>query len=483
MDANQLSRLVESLVSQPTETEWVEFKRNFHSPEEIGEAISALSNSACLLNKPYAYLVFGVEDGTHAIVGTTFKAKSHKIGREDLEVWLCNMLLPRIDFESYEFNYNEGIHISLYKIPATERVPVKFQRKAHVRVGSTTQLLERYPDKESKIWRNAPNSHYELLIAKDHLNGSDITQLLSTETFFDLMKTPYPQTTEAVIERLIKEKLVTQREGYFAITNVGAILFAKDLRQFDNLNRKAVRVIVYDGKNKINTLRDQIGQKGYAFGFIGLIDWINGQLPANEEIGRVLRREVRMYPELAIRELVANAIIHQDFNQQGAPMVEIYSDRIEISNAGIPLINTDRFIDEYQSRNDILADIMRRMGFCEEKGSGLDKVIFQNEMYQLPAINITVQENRTIVAMYAYKTLNDTDKSDKIRACYQHACLKWVSNEKMTNQSLRERFKIDEHNAAIASRIIKDTIDAGLIKDENPENNSRKYAKYVPYWA
>ena len=113
----------------------------------------------------------------------------------------------------------------------------------------------------------------------------------------------------------------------------------------------------------------------------------------------------------------------------------------------------------------------------------MDKVIFNNELYQLPPINILVQQNRTVVTLYSYKTLSELDKAEKIRACYQHACLKYVSNDKMTNQSLRERFKIEDQNAAIASRIIKDTIDAGQIKEDNPESNSRKYKKYVPIWA
>lgn len=72
---------------------------------------------------------------------------------------------------------------------------------------------------------------------------------------------------------------------------------------------------------------------------------------------------------------------------------------------------------------------------------------------------------------------------EKIRACYQHACLKYVSNEKMTNQSLRERFKIQDHNYSIASRIIRDAIEEGVLKEDDPTNKSRKYASYIPFWA
>ena len=126
---------------------------------------------------------------------------------------------------------------------------------------------------------------------------------------------------------------------------------------------------------------------------------------------------------------------------------------------------------------------MRRMGFCEEKGSGMDKVIFQNELYQLPPINIIVAEQQTRVTMYSYKPLSDLSKNEKIRACYQHACLKYVSNEKMTNQTLRERLKINDQNAAIASRIIRDALSAKVVKEEDAENKSRKYASYLPFWA
>ena len=207
-------------------------------------------------------------------------------------------------------------------------------------------------------------------------------------------------------------------------------------------------------------------------------------MPSNEEIGKALRKTVRMYPELAIRELVANALIHQDFCERGTgPMVEIFCDRIEIANPGKPIITTMRFIDEYQSRNEILASLMRRLGICEEKGSGIDKVIFQVEVFQLPAPEFQAKEKHTIVILYSFQKLNEMQRNDKVRACYQHCCLKYVSNQKMTNQSLRERFKIDARNSATASRIIADTMGENLIKYDDPENVSRKYAKYIPYWA
>ncbi|MBE6414820.1 MAG: transcriptional regulator [Verrucomicrobiaceae bacterium] len=481
MNETELILCLNSLVNTPYETECIEFKQNFHSAEEIGERISGLSNSACIHGEPRGYLVFGVEDKTHKITGTSFRAKSHKKDKEDLENWLINRLSPKIDFNVYEFDYEQGKHISMYIIPAAKDQPVEFNRQGYIRINSSNRKINDFPDKQAKIWRKKATP-FEKEIAKNHLSASDVINLLSTETYFDLMKLPYPTNQRSVIDKLIEENLVLKSDDY-AITKMGALLFAKNLKEFDSLARKSVRVIVYKGKNKIETQREQVGTKGYALGFAGLVDWINGQLPANEEIGKVLRTESRMYPEVAIRELVANALIHQDLNEKGFPMIEIYSDRIEISNPGKPLISLERFIDSYQSRNEVFADLMRRLGFCEEKGSGLDKVVFQNELYQLPPINVTCTDNRTTVAIYSYKTLNNLDKNEKIRACYQHACLKYVSNEKMTNQSLRERFKIDNQNSAIASRIIRDALEYKVIKEDNPENRSRKYASYIPFWA
>ena len=481
MNEQQLIELINELVKQPHESEWVEFKLNFHSPEEIGERLSALSNGACIHNQGFGYLVFGIEDQTHIVKGTSFRAKSHKRGGEDLEHWLTTRLNPKIDFTVYEFDYDEARHMSLYVIPATKSQPVEFQRQSYIRIGSITRKLNEYPEKQARIWKKDVVP-FEKEIAIDNLSAADITRYLSTETYFDLMKLPYPSIQQGVIDKFIEDGLVIKNRGY-AITKLGALLFAKQLKDFESVARKSIRVIVYKGKNKVETEREQIGGRGYAIGFEGLVVWINSQLPANEEIGKALRTESRMYPDVAIRELVANALVHQDLNEKGFPMIEIFSDRIEISNPGTPLVTPERFIDAYLSRNEKLADIMRRMGFCEEKGSGLDKVIFNIELYQLPPLNVIVAESRTRVTMYSYKALLDLDKKEKVRACYQHACLKYVSNEKMTNQSLRERFKIADHNYAVASRIIRDALTEGVIKEDDPESKSRKYASYIPFWA
>jgi predicted HTH transcriptional regulator len=245
-----------------------------------------------------------------------------------------------------------------------------------------------------------------------------------------------------------------------------------------------MRVIQYVGVSRVEAIREQVGVKGYASGFEGLIDYINGLLPSNEVVGRALRETVPMYPGLAVRELVANALIHQDlFASDTGPMVEIFSDRVEITNSGEPLVDADRFVDSPpRSRNELLASVMRRIGTCEERGSGWDKVVFQSEVFQLPAPLAEVVEGSTRVMLFSPRSLGSIDRADRIRAVYLHACLRHVSRQSLTNASVRERFGIEKQNSAIASRLIKEAVDAGKIVPFDPDAG-RKAMRYLPFWA
>jgi ATP-dependent DNA helicase RecG len=188
-------------------------------------------------------------------------------------------------------------------------------------------------------------------------------------------------------------------------------------------------------------------------------------------------------PEV-IRELVANALIHQDFSLTGASvMMEIYESRVEISNPGAPIVPVERFIDGYQSRNERLADLMRRMGICEEKSSGIDKVVTTIEMYQLPAPAFTVRHQRTVVIIYASRPFDEMLRGARTRACYQHAALKYVMSEPMTNRSLRERFGLPETKSASISQVIAATIEEKLIKLDETAGDSPRMARYLPFWA
>lgn len=485
MELSQLSSLLKQLISLPQETEWVEFKENNLNPTEIGEYLSALSNSATLHGHSAGYIVWGIENDTHNVVGTEIKPKQAKKGNEELENWLLRLLSPRINFKIHEFNF-EYKNIVLFEIPSATHQPVSFEGIEYIRVGSYKKKLKDYPEKEKELWSSFSYQTFEKRIALENITADEVLGKINYPSYFELTQQNLPDHKQGILDRLAAENLINIKpSNYYDITNLGAILFAKKLIDFDRLGRKAVRVIIYSGKNRINTQREELFDKGYAVCFEEIIKFINDQLPHNEEIGQALRKNIKIYPEIAIRELVANAILHQDFNMTGvSSTIEIFSDRMEIRNPGEPLVETMRFIDvPPQSRNEDLAAFMRRINICEERGSGIDKVIDSVEVFQLPAPEFNVNTKHTEAILFTYREFKDMDKSDRIRACYQHACLRFVCREQMTNESLRQRFAIDDKNYPMASLIIKNTINEGLIKPYDPENQSRKHAKYVPFWA
>ncbi len=482
MTPEELSRLVHSLRGLPKETEWVEFKKNKADPQEIGEYLSALANSAALLRKSDGFILWGIDDRTHALVGTRFKPHEVRVGNEELENWLVRQLAPRIDVQIHTGNV-DAVPIVLFQIQPATHIPIAFRGTEYIRVGSYKKKLKDYPEKERSLWATFSERPFESCIAADLVSADDVLHLIDYPSYFRLLNTPLPDNRTAILDRFEAERIVYRQAGdRFDISNVGAILFAADLRKFDHLARKIPRVVIYRGVNRIMTVKEQSAVKGYAVAFEELVNYINDQLPQNEQIEQALRSQVRMYPEIAIRELVANALIHQDFNLTGTgPMIEIFTDRMEISNPGLPLIDTLRFIDEPpRSRNETLAALMRRMNICEERGSGIDKVVSWVEVFQLPAPDFRTTTNHTISVLFGPRDFAEMDREDRIRACYQHACLLFVSGKQMTNATLRERLKIDKKNYPMASRIIRDTIAAGLLK---PAGGSRKDAKYAPFWA
>ena len=457
---------------------------NDAEPKAIGRDISALANTAALVGKSTAYVVWGVRNDDHAVVGTTFDPPATRVGNEELESWLLNLLEPRIDFRFFTVPVGERPVVLLQIARATHQ-PVRFSGQECIRVGTYTKNLKDFPEKERALWRTFDRTPFEDGIALERVTSDDVLRLLEYPTYFELREYPLPDHQDGILEALADDRLIQRSAaGGWNVTNLGAILFAKHLETFHTLRRKAVRVIQYRDTGRTETLREHEGTRGYAGRFEVLLDFINGLLPVNEVIGQALRKTVPIFPELAVRELVANALIHQDFSVTGAgPMIEIFSDRIEITNPGQPLVDTQRFVDTPpQSRNEALASLMRRFRICEERGSGIDKVVSLVELFQLPAPLFEAPEGFTRAVLFAHRALKEMSKQDRMRACYLHACLRYVTQKTMTNTSVRERFGIGERNAAGASRLLGEAVEAGLIVVADPTAGTRSRT-YLPFWA
>lgn len=428
-----------------------------------------------IANEGGGHLVLGVADQPpRPVVGTAAFTNLVKATQQ-----LFDKLKFRVEIE--EVQHANGRVLVFIIPPRPNGTAYNLEGKYLMRSGAS--LVPMSEDRLRVIFAEGDQEWLEKPSLID-LSAQDVIELLDTQTYFELIRQPYPTHRDGVIDRLNMARLIDRQADVYSIRRLGGLLLARKLDAFPDLARKAARVIVYNGGSKLETRLDQTGNRGYAVGFRGLVDFVMAQLPQNEVIENALRKEVKLLPEDTIRELLANALVHQDLHVTGAgPMVEIYSNRVEISNPGEPVVTVERFIDGYQSRNERLADMMRRMRICEEKGSGIDRVITAVELFQLPAPDFRVAYKRTVVVLYGHKPFDEMGRDDRVRSCYQHCALRWVMSEHLTNQSLRKRFGLGEDKAAIASQIISAAVDAGLIKPDETVGGSRKYARYAPFWA
>jgi len=464
--------------------EQIDFWRNAKSETqnlEFKEAKNQFDNK-----KLYRYCVaLANEGGGHLLLGIADKPPRPVVGTAAFNNPV-NMASKLFQVLGFRVDIQEVIHpdgrVLVFVIPPRPRGTAYHYEGAYL-MRSGEELVPMSEDQLRRIFTEGQPGWLENA-ALNNVRAQDVVQLLDTQTFFDLLNLPYPTDQKGVIARLIDERLIAQSETGFSILNIGALLLAKTLKSFSSVGRKAPRVIVYDGESKLKTKSDIIGDKGYAVGFVGLVNYVMGQLPQNEVIEEAIRKDVKLVPEVVIRELLANALIHQELDMGGvSPVVEIYSNRVEISNPGEPVVPVERFIDGYQSRNERLADLMRRFGICEEKSSGIDRVVETAEILQLPAPEFLVSYKRTIAVIHGPRKFRYMDGSDRIRACYQHCVLQWVLRKQMTNQSLRVRFGVSEGSSNTISQIIAAAVEQGWVKNDPNAPESKRYARYIPVWS
>ena len=480
-----LDKLVRELIHLPSETEWVEFKHNNYDPQMIGRDISALANGAALQDKENAYFLWGIDDDTHEIVGTEYDLQSIKKGNQELENWLRYLLSAHADFEFDQVQI-DGETVGVMTIKSAMNLPVAFEKQEYIRIGSYTKPLKDFPAIQARLWNKLQNRIFEEQISKADLTADQALHLLRYEVYFDLLEIPRPITVDGTLHFLIEDGLIIRQDnGMYGITNLGGILLARKLSDFPKISRKAIRVVQYDGKNKMNLLRESPEKNsGYAVVFEDIIQYIEALIPTKEIIEEGIRKKKMAFPAIAIRESVANALIHQDFSITGAgPTVEIFANRIEITNPGRSLVDSFRIIDTPpRSRNEKLSALMRRMGICEELGTGWDKIVIACELHQLPAPRMDIYEENTKVTLYSEIRFAELSTDDRAWGCYLHACIKYLQGDYLTNSSLRNRFGLKESSSGTASRIIKEAIDRKYIRAYDPDTAPR-YMKYIPIWG
>lgn len=356
---------------------------------------------------------------------------------------------------------------------------------AYIRIGSATPPLAEHPDRQRALWANLRPYAWERGVARQFVAADEVAELLDVGSYFDRVDRPSPAGRDRLLEELAQERLIAPDVGgKWNVLNLGAILFARNLGDFEfGLERKAVRFVAYDGDGRTSTVTHRSEfREGYAVCIDAVNDRVNTLVPAPEDNGAVVRQAVPLFPSVAVRELIANALIHQDMTITGAgPMVELFKNRLEITNPGAPLVAEERFLDAPpQSRNEALAALMRRMGLCEEGGTGIDKVVEAVETAQRPPPEFRAEANATRVTLFGPRRFSELTTDERLRACYLHAGLTYLQGGRMRNTSLRNRLGVSERNAAQVSKVIRQALDRELIRSADA---TRPRSGYVPFWA
>jgi ATP-dependent DNA helicase RecG len=475
--------LERSLGNAKTEVNELDWKSGL-SPDRarLSHHLSAFAN-----HENGGFLAFGIRSTDGEVLGikqdqiSLISNQLANLGRDSVE--------PPIKLD-HEVLQREGKSLLVVYVPESREKPVHLRGRpiddCYVRSAGTTRKATK-TDVGALLLRNR-TLKWEELPATDSLSTKEIKKLIGYGQIAKLLERRPPSKDRELLEWLKQEGIVSMDiTGGYAITNFGAIAAAYQLSEFSTLARKAARVVFYRGKDKTDSLEEHVESSGYAIAFPELVDLLHRKLPKSEIMRKALREIVPVYPPIALRELVANALIHQDLSISGtSPMVEVFSDRIEIRSPGKLLGSQklDRLIGtQPQSRNEFLASSFRRYRICEERGSGFEKAAKAMELFGLPPLTFDQGEDYFKVTVFSPRGFADMSREERISACYQHAVLKHLGNSALTNTSLRERFKMHERQRPQISKLIRETLRAKKIKASDPSATSNKFAEYLPYWA
>ena len=417
-DAEFIS-LLDRLRDEPHETEWLEFKANSHESQEIGEYLSALANAVALLGKSKSYLVYGIEDGTHTVVGTSFDPITEKVkGNQLLPLWLSLGLHPNVGFEIHPFEY-QGKRVVLFSInPAFDR-PVKFYGKAYIRDGTSKTELSRYPDKERQLWNRRVDWSAQVCETAT-IEDLDEAAIAKARKEFIIK---YPAQTEAVegwtdITFLNKAKVTIQGR----ITNTALLLLGKP--ESSTLMNPAVARISWFLKNE---RKEDLDYEHFDPPFLmsgdRLLARIRNLTVRELPSGTLFPIEMTQYDTWVIREALHNCIAHQDYCLCGRIQVVETPDALLITNVGSFLPGTIENVI-YQDappeiyRNPFLAMAMVHLNMIDTQGGGI-KRMFQRQrsrFFPMPDYDLSQPERvavkisgRILDERYARILMSKTD--------------------------------------------------------------------------
>ncbi len=401
MNGQELKALLEELCFLPSETEWVEFKLNYISPEEIGKYLSALSNSACLHWKLKGYLVFGIENNTHIVKGTTFDPGKEKgKGNQDIQIWLATGLRPNVGFYIHRFKYH-GKPVVIFEVNAAIDSPVSFYGNAWVRIGSSKTRLSNYPEMERDIWSRRNRIDWSAQVCEGAtIDDLDPEAILKAREEY---KVKYPQKIEDVekwdnIQFLNKSKLTVHGR----ITNASIILLGKS--ESAALLSPAVARLSWFLKDKNNKEKDY---EHFDPPFLLNVDRVFAKVRnlkyRHMPNGTLFPMETTQYDHWVIREALHNCIAHQDYHLHGrinlveTPLMLILTNMGSFLPGSVEtVIQQDAPPEVY--RNLFLSTAMVNLNMIDTQGGGIKKMfeIQMRRYFPLPDYDLS-QPDRVVV--------------------------------------------------------------------------------------
>ena len=469
--------LEDSLFPVPQELNIIDWKCALSdNSEKLAHHLCAFSNT-----HEGGFLVYGVDNDAQFV----------ELSKDDIELIVSrlgsiakNNLAWSIQLEHAVIDY-KGHALLFIRIPEQTNKPIYMRGKdiyeAYIRsVGHSVKMSR------EQVHEMIALSHgisFEDRVAMNGLQMEDVERLLDWEKLFEKLDKKVPSERQLVMKQMQEYGLIVENNERYDIMNLGAILFARKLKDFPTLSGKEIIVRKYQGTNNRVLSMEYHCQSGYAVGFDDLIAFVS-QNTSKEQI-EVKREAVPTYPVVAIRELTANMMVHQDFAIKGMPLtIEIFENRLTFTNPGSSLNDVNRLIDlPPHSRNEAMAQMMLLLDMCERRGSGYDRATDAIAQMKLPAYKAQSGDDYTRVTLFPKKKVSEMTRDERIAVCYQHACLLYEDGLSINNQSVRERFNLNKNQSVTASRILADTFEKGLIKMENPEMESKRYTAYIPYYG
>lgn len=404
MNTADLTALLDRLRAEPRETEWLEFKANRYDAQALGEYLSALANSACLLGKPRGYLVFGIEDGTHAVVGTRFDPQAEVgQGNQLLPLWLALGLKPKLGFEMHVCQY-QGERVVVFEVhPAFDR-PVEFYGKAFVRNGSSKTALAGYPEKERAIWMRRVDWSAQVC---EQATLADLDPKAIAEArrqYAEKNKTKPEKLAELTqwddATFLNKAKLTVRG----AITNAALLLLGRE--EASSLLAPAVARVSWILKNERN---EELDYEHFGPPMLLNVDKVLARIRnlTVRELpdGTLFPVELTQYDPWVIREALHNCIAHQDYGLRGRIQVVETPQALLLTNVGgfLPgrvetVIEQDAPLEVY--RNPYLAEAMVSLNMIDTQGGGIKRMfqVQRRRFFPLPDYDLS-QPERVMVTL------------------------------------------------------------------------------------